>query len=135
MRTALTVAVASVALATALAVGGAALAAPTTIQGTVGPGFTISLKKAGKKVTTLKRTADPLTAVKQTRKRDVFFMFSPPSLLLYSTPLCGRDSSIGAAPYLGAPRPTGSNPNEPIVAFLLGKMRAATRRQRVFAPA
>jgi plastocyanin len=54
MRTTLIVAVASVALAAALAVGGAALAAPTTIQGTVGPGFTISLKKAGKKVTTLK---------------------------------------------------------------------------------
>jgi plastocyanin len=54
MRTTLTVVVASVALATALVVGAAALAAPATIQGTVGPGFTISLKKAGKKLTTLK---------------------------------------------------------------------------------
>jgi plastocyanin len=54
MRTSLTVVVASVALAAALAIGGAALAAPPTVQGTVGPGFTISLKKAGKKVVTLK---------------------------------------------------------------------------------
>ena len=54
MRTTLTVAIASVALAAALAVGGAALAAPATIQGSVGPGFTISLKKGGKKVSTLK---------------------------------------------------------------------------------
>jgi plastocyanin len=55
MRTSLTVGIASFALAAALAIGGAALAAtPATVQGTVGPGFTISLKKAGKKVTTLK---------------------------------------------------------------------------------
>jgi plastocyanin len=54
MRTTVTAVIASVALAAALAVGATALAAPPTIQGTVGPGFTISLKKAGKKVTTLK---------------------------------------------------------------------------------
>ncbi len=54
MRTTLIAVFASVALAAALALGGAALAAPATIQGTVGPGFTISLKKSGKKVTTLK---------------------------------------------------------------------------------
>jgi plastocyanin len=54
MRTTITAVIASVALAAALAIGGAALAAPPTIQGAVGPGFTISLKKAGKKVTTLK---------------------------------------------------------------------------------
>jgi plastocyanin len=54
MRTSLTVVIVSVALAAALAIGGAALAAPAAVQGTVGPGFTITLKKAGKKVTTLK---------------------------------------------------------------------------------
>ena len=50
------------------------------------------------------RTPNPLTAVKLTRRRDVVFMFSPPLLLLYSTPLCGRVSSIGATPCLGATR-------------------------------
>ncbi len=43
-----------VAAAFALAVAAAAPAAPATrLTGTVGPGFTITLKKAGKKVTTL----------------------------------------------------------------------------------
>jgi plastocyanin len=52
-------------LATALAVvfalsaligAGSAAAAPKTVNGSVGPGFTISLKLAGKKVTKLKAT-------------------------------------------------------------------------------
>ena len=52
-------------LATALAVvfalsaligGGTAAAAPKTVNGSVGPGFTISLKLAGKRVTKLKAT-------------------------------------------------------------------------------
>ena len=50
------------------------------------------------------RTPNPLTAVKLTRRRDVVFMFSPPLLLLYSTPLCGRASSTRATPCLGATR-------------------------------
>jgi len=45
--------VALVALVAALAVP-SALAAPPTLNGLVGPGFTISLKQAGKKVTKLK---------------------------------------------------------------------------------
>jgi hypothetical protein len=55
----------SVPVATALAVvfalssligAGSAVAAPKTVNGSVGPGFTISLKLAGKKVTKLKAT-------------------------------------------------------------------------------
>jgi len=42
------------ALAAALVVVATASAAPTKLTGTVGPGFTITLKKGGKKVTTLK---------------------------------------------------------------------------------
>jgi cupredoxin-like protein len=41
-------------LAAALAVIASASAATTTLNGTDGPGFTITLKKAGKKVTSLK---------------------------------------------------------------------------------
>lgn len=53
-----------VAIAAALATGGAALAlaahapaasSPVTLRGTVGPGFTINLTLAGRKVTRLKR--------------------------------------------------------------------------------
>ena len=39
----------------ALVVAAPAWAKPTPLAGTVGPGFTISLKKAGKTVTTLRR--------------------------------------------------------------------------------
>jgi len=50
-------AVAAAASGLALALTAAALAAPApkTVQGTVGPGFTINLTLAGKKVTVLKR--------------------------------------------------------------------------------
>lgn len=41
-------------LAAALVVVASASAATPTLNGTVGPGFTITLKKAGKKVTSLK---------------------------------------------------------------------------------
>jgi plastocyanin len=41
-------------LATAMVVVGTASAAPKTVKGTVGPGFTISLTSGGKKVTSLK---------------------------------------------------------------------------------
>jgi plastocyanin len=40
----------------ALVTVGSATAAPKTVNGTVGPGFTISLKLGGKKVTRLKAT-------------------------------------------------------------------------------
>ena len=43
-------------LVVALAAVGPASAAPKTVNGTVGPGFTISLKVAGKKTTRLKPT-------------------------------------------------------------------------------
>jgi plastocyanin len=43
-------------LVAALVAVGPASAAPKTVNGTVGPGFTISLKLAGKKVTKLKPT-------------------------------------------------------------------------------
>ena len=43
-------------LAAALVAVGSASAAPKTVNGSVGPGFTISLKLAGKKVTKLKAT-------------------------------------------------------------------------------
>jgi plastocyanin len=47
-------AVAAGAAVLALVVGAAPAAAATKLVGTVGPSFTITLKKAGKKVTTLK---------------------------------------------------------------------------------
>lgn len=47
------IAIAAVALAAALAAP-SALAGGTTLNGTVGPGFTITLTQGGKKVTTLK---------------------------------------------------------------------------------
>ena len=43
-------------LVAALVAVGSASAAPKTVNGTVGPGFTISLKLGGKKVTRLKPT-------------------------------------------------------------------------------
>jgi hypothetical protein len=43
-----------VALVTALVAGGPASAATKTLNGTVGPGFTISLKRGGKKVSKLR---------------------------------------------------------------------------------
>ena len=43
-------------LVAALVAVGSASAAPKTVNGTVGPGFTISLKLGGKKVTKLKPT-------------------------------------------------------------------------------
>lgn len=52
LRTALAVAVGGLALALA---ANAPAAAPKTVQGTVGPGFTIKLTLAGKKVTKLKK--------------------------------------------------------------------------------
>ena len=52
MKTALAVLVISVSLLVASAAFGSSSA--TTLKGTVGPGFTISLKKAGKKVKSLK---------------------------------------------------------------------------------
>jgi plastocyanin len=48
------VALATVAAAVALVVTGPIAAAPKVINGTVGPGFTISLTSGGKKVTSLK---------------------------------------------------------------------------------
>lgn len=42
-------------VATAMVLIGAASAAPKTVKGTVGPGFTISLTSGGKKVSSLKR--------------------------------------------------------------------------------
>lgn len=48
-------AAAASALALTLAADGAASPAPKTVQGTVGPGFTINLTLGGKKVSTLKR--------------------------------------------------------------------------------
>ena len=52
MKTALAALVVSASLLVASAAFGSSSA--TTLKGTVGPGFTISLKKAGKKVTSLK---------------------------------------------------------------------------------
>jgi hypothetical protein len=52
LRTALAVTVSGLALALA---ANAPAAAPKTVQGTVGPGFTIKLTLAGKKVTKLKK--------------------------------------------------------------------------------
>ncbi len=52
MKTALAVLVVSASLLVASAAFGSSSA--TTLKGTVGPGFTISLKKAGKKVKSLK---------------------------------------------------------------------------------
>jgi plastocyanin len=56
-------AIAAGAAALALVVAAAPVnaAAPTKLTATVGPGFTISLKKAGKKVTTLKPGAYSIT--------------------------------------------------------------------------
>jgi plastocyanin len=48
------IALSAVVMATAMVVIGAASAAPKTIKGTVGPGFTISLTSGGKKVSTVK---------------------------------------------------------------------------------
>jgi plastocyanin len=52
LRTAIAVTVSGLALALA---ANAPAAAPKTVQGTVGPGFTIKLTLAGKKVTKLKK--------------------------------------------------------------------------------
>jgi hypothetical protein len=52
LRTALALAVSGLALALA---ANAPAAAPKTVQGTVGPGFTITLTLAGKKATNLKK--------------------------------------------------------------------------------
>jgi plastocyanin len=49
------VAAAATALALAVAASAPAAHAPKTVQGSVGPGFTISLTLGGKKVTTLKK--------------------------------------------------------------------------------
>lgn len=48
------------------------------------------------------RIANPLNTVKLARKREVALIVRPPLLLLYSTPLCGRVSSLGAAPMSGS---------------------------------
>jgi len=53
LRAALAAAVSGLALA--LAATSSAAPTPKTVQGTVGPGFTINLKLGGKKVTTLKK--------------------------------------------------------------------------------
>ena len=45
---------ATTALAALVAVGAASAGGPTKLLGTVGPGYTISLKKAGKSIKTLK---------------------------------------------------------------------------------
>jgi plastocyanin len=51
----LAIAAAATALALAVAASAPAARAPKTVQGSVGPGFTITLTLAGKKVTTLKK--------------------------------------------------------------------------------
>jgi plastocyanin len=51
----LAVAAAATALALAVAASAPAARAPKTVQGSVGPGFTISLTLGGKKVSTLKK--------------------------------------------------------------------------------
>jgi hypothetical protein len=51
----LPLAVAAAATAFAFAASASAAPAPKTVQGTVGPGFTITLTLGGKKVTTLKK--------------------------------------------------------------------------------
>ena len=48
------IALSAVVAVTAMVLIGAASAAPKTVNGTVGPGFTISLKSGGKKVSSLK---------------------------------------------------------------------------------
>jgi plastocyanin len=49
------IAAAAAALALAVAASAPAASAPKTVQGSVGPGFTITLKLGGKKVATLKK--------------------------------------------------------------------------------
>ena len=51
----LAIAAAATALALAVAASAPAARAPKTVQGSVGPGFTITLTLGGKKVTTLKK--------------------------------------------------------------------------------
>jgi plastocyanin len=48
------IALSAAVLASAMVLIGAAAAAPKTVKGTVGPGFSISLTSGGKKVSTLK---------------------------------------------------------------------------------
>jgi plastocyanin len=48
------IAVSAAVVASAMVLIGAAAAAPKTVKGTVGPGFSISLTSGGKKVSTLK---------------------------------------------------------------------------------
>jgi plastocyanin len=63
-------------LITALVAVGAANAAPKTVNGAVGPGFTISLKLAGNKVTKLKPTTYRFKATDKSSMHN-FHIFGP----------------------------------------------------------
>jgi hypothetical protein len=55
---------------------GPASAAPRTVNGTVGPGFTIALKLGGKKVTRLKHTTYRFTVADKSGMHD-FHLYGP----------------------------------------------------------
>jgi len=63
-------------LVAALVAVGSASAAPKTVNGTVGPGFTISLKLGGKKVTRLKPTTYRFKVTDKSSMHD-FHIFGP----------------------------------------------------------
>ena len=63
-------------LVAALVAVGPANASPKTVNGTVGPGFTISLKLAGKKVTMLKPTTYRVTVTDKSSMHD-FHILGP----------------------------------------------------------
>ena len=63
-------------LVAALVAVGSASAAPKTVNGSVGPGFTISLKLGGKKVTKLKPTTSRFRFTDKSSMHD-FHIFGP----------------------------------------------------------
>ncbi len=91
-----TVATAALALAS-LALAAPALAAPvkaTPLAGTVGPGFTITLAKAGKHVTTLKPGSYAITVADKAKIHN-FHLIGP-----------GVDKQITSVPFQGTKRVT-----------------------------
>jgi plastocyanin len=70
-------AVAATALALALAASAPAASAPKTVQGTVGPGFTIGLTLGGKKVTTLKKDVPYRFAISDRASIHDFHLMGP----------------------------------------------------------
>jgi plastocyanin len=90
IRIALVLVTALALLALALAGAGSAARAPKVVTGTVGPGFTIDLKLAGKKVTKLKAGASYRFVVRDRSSSHDFHLTGP-----------GVDRTITGVSYTG----------------------------------